>query len=145
MPANSELGRVLITWHNNTGDIGSIPSPAIAHTYKYDKTLRISIENKPKYFVLEEPTTVVLKICNLTLNFTMEEVRLEISDSGMSNVVITPLAPVSIGRIKPQESISLLCALFPKVPGIHRLEGIKAFAGKKALEFEGSTICIKPI
>lgn len=145
MPSNNELGRLLITWHNNTGDVGSIPSPAILHGHKYDKTLRISIENKPKYYLLEDPTSLVLKFTNLTLNFTMEEVKLEIMEKNMGNLVLTPLAPVVLGRIKPQESVTLLCALFPKVPGIHKLEGVRVYTGKKLLEYEGPSLCVKPI
>ena len=142
--SNNELGRVLITWHNNTGDIGSIPSAAILHSYKYDKTLKISIENKPKYFLLEEPITVNMQFTNLTLNFTMEDIRIELNESAMQNFVITPLAPMIFGRIKPQETVNLLCAVFPKIPGIHKIEGIRVLAGKKLLDFEVSTICIKP-
>ncbi|OMJ72572.1 hypothetical protein SteCoe_28959 [Stentor coeruleus] len=144
MPSNNELGRLLITWHNNTGDIGTVPSNAISHSHKYDKTLKITIENKPKYFLLEEPTSINLKFTNLTANFTMEDVKIDMNDSAMNNFVITPLAPTNFARIKPQETQNLLCAVLPKVPGIHKLEGIKIYAGKKMLDFEASMICIKP-
>lgn len=144
MPGNNELGRILATWHNNTGDIGSIPSSQISHSYKYDKTLKISIENKPKYFELEEPISINLKITNLTGNFVMKDVVLEINEKIMTNFLINPLAPTFFPRIQPQESVYLLCAGFPKVPGIHKLEGIKAYTGKKPLEFESLSICVKP-
>lgn len=145
MPANNDLGRAVVTWHNNTGDIGYISSPGISHSYKYEKTLKISIENKPKYFLLEEPTTISLRFSNLTLNITIEDVKIEISDESMVNSIITPLSPSFFNKIKPQETVSLLCAIFPKVPGIHKIEGIRVFAGKKLLDYETSTICIKPI
>ena len=144
MPAINDLGRILITWHNNTGDIGSIPSSAIVHAYKYDKNLKVFVDNKPKYFVLEEPTSIELKFSNLTQNFVMEDVRVEMIENAMINNVITPLAPTFLGRIKPQDTVSLLCALFPKVPGIHKLEGIRVFAGKKLLDFEPFVVCVKP-
>jgi hypothetical protein len=143
MPSNNELGRVLASWHNNTGDVGTIPSSPILHNYKYDKTLKVSIENKPKYFNLEEPISFQLKITNLTPNFVMKDVIIEVNERNMSNFIITPLAPTIFAKIQPQESISLLCAGFPKIPGIHRFEGIKVYTGKKQLEFETFSICVK--
>ena len=143
MPNNSELGRILTTWHNNTGDLGTIPSTPITHSYKYDKTLKVSIENKPKYFYLEEPTSFNLKITNLTPNFVMKDVVVEINEKLMNNFIITPLAPTLFQKIQPQESVSLLCAGFPKVPGIHKVEGLKIYTGKKLLDYEAFSICVK--
>jgi hypothetical protein len=143
MPANPELGRVLVTWHNKTGDVGTLASAGIAHSYKYDKTLKMAIENKPKAFVLEEPTSLTLLFTNLTLNFTMEDVKIDIAEQTLG-IIITPMAPPVFTKIKPQETVSLLCAAFPKIPGIHRLEGIRVFAGRKVLDFDSCTVCVKP-
>lgn len=143
LPAQVELGSVSVSWYNSIGDVGNISSIALSHTFRLDKTIGVSIENKPKFFELEKPTLVKLKISNKSSNFYLEDVILNLNEREMRNVVLTPLCKTVFQRIAPSMFVLVDIALFAKVPGIQLLEGISVTVSQRPWEFAPCEIYVK--
>ncbi|CAG9317315.1 unnamed protein product [Blepharisma stoltei] len=139
-----DLGVLSITWHNTTGDFGHLESQPLTYTFKMDKILKLAIDNKPKNFELEMPVQVNLIISNISSTFMLDNARIELQDSLMKNVDLYSMSSTALGKILPLESKSVTMALFPKVPGIQILEGIKIYSGTNTCEFEPCQIYVKP-
>jgi hypothetical protein len=103
----------------------------------------VSVENKPKFFELEKPTLIKLKISNKSSNFYMEDVILNINEREMRNVVLTPLGKTIFPRIAPSMFVLADIALFAKVPGIQLLEGISVTVSQRPWEFAPCEIYVK--
>jgi len=138
-----ELGNLAVSWHNTTGDAGQIASQTLSHSFKIYKIVSLKIIEKPDYFVLEKPVPVKVKLTNLSYNFYMEDLRLEVDETQMKNVVLTPLSSLYLGKLPPQDSKIVDFALMAKVPGIHKIEGIKISSGQKYWDFDTCQICCK--
>lgn len=141
---NVELGVLSVTWHNTTGDFGHVETQALNYQSKLDKIIKVAIENKPTKFELEMPVQIRLKVSNISSNFMMDNVRVDLVDGLMKNVVLTGMSSLTMGKIMPNEDKFITVALFPKVPGLQVLEGIRIYSGNNVCEFETCQIYVKP-
>ena len=143
LPAQVDLGCLSVSWYNSIGDVGNLSSPQLSHTFRLDKSIGVSIESKPRFFELEKPTLIKLKISNRSNNLYLEDVILQVNERDMRNIVLTPIGKTIFPRIAPLQFCTVDVALFAKVPGIQVLEGISVTVSQKPWEFAPCEIYVK--
>ena len=109
---------------------------------KVDRILKVRILDRPDSFSLEIPIAVTFEFSNLSSNFYMEDVVVDLDSASMRNVVLTPLGGLDIGRIEPGRCKNLRFCLFPKRPGFHKVEGLSVRSGTKAWEYQSCKVYI---
>jgi len=140
-PPKTQLGRLIVTWYNSTGDLGQIGYLPSDYSFGNDHAINVDIIEKPKFFVLEQPTPVKCKITNRSRDILLENVRVVLQEQ--ESLILTALSDTGLGVIPPGDSREFSLCIFPGLAGLQRLVGLQIFASDKPWNHNYCEIYVK--
>lgn len=129
---NEELGRLLVTWWNETGDLGHATFKGVDIPPKLDNMVSWTLDTNTKTLVVEKPSYLVLHIRNNSKDIMLEDAKLVLLETEMRGVLLSAVNSLIIGAIEPQSEKTIELLAFPCIAGLQVLSGLHLFVrGKK--------------
>jgi hypothetical protein len=137
------LGRFMVTWWNENGDIGVVYFKEVDLQVRTDTNLSWRVDPSSRSLLVERPSSLTLHIHNRSRDSLTEAVKVVLIDSEMRGVILSPMNALALGSIEPQSDWTVELLAFPCMTGLQTLSGLHLFVRGKKVKTDELQVFVK--